>query len=346
MINDKKEELKDDYSLINSNAIANYCRSIEYKFNTEELAVLVFRNKKISIKEKIAKYDDLIKNYSDMEVIERINCKHYDSVKTLIKNEIQRLKKLEKRLMLNEENSICAWAEYNKSTKRKAYNLDKTFKTFDEALKDIQLYIKEFNDTISFTITKKYFDKRKNIHAEYIIKNQKIILNNLVEEENEFLDIDQIFLNIPTPFKRGDILIANNAAVNSVGEEKIFVLDYLCTWRNGLNEYLAKGNCDSSDMIGYGYYFVNENTTEFVIDHQWDYDSFEYYNMELTGKYRILKAISSFIKGEISLELFIHSYDMFKAEFKRNMPEFYTDEGLKLAGMTDKDIFRINHSKK
>ena len=37
---------------------------------------------------------------------------------------------------------------------------------------------------------------------------------------------------------------------------------------------------------------------------------------------------------------------MFKAEFKRNMPEFYTDEGLKLAGMTDKDIFRINHSKK
>lgn len=88
MLYDKKEELKDDYNLINSRVIANYCRSIEYKFNAEELAVLVFRNKRISINRKIAKYEDLIKNYPDMEVIERINCKHYDSVKTLIKNEI------------------------------------------------------------------------------------------------------------------------------------------------------------------------------------------------------------------------------------------------------------------
>lgn len=348
MINDKKEELKDDYSLINSRAIANYCRSIEYKFNTEELAVLVFRNKKISIKEKIAKYEDLIKNYPDMQVIERINCRHYDSVKTLIKNEVKRLKTLERKLTLNEENSICAWVEYNKSTKRKEYNLDQTFKTFNEALNDIQSYIKEFDDTISFTITKKYFEKkRKNIHAEYIVKDQKVILNNLVEEENDFLDIDQIFINIPTPFKKGDILISNSEVINSWGKKNdIFVLDYLCTWKDGLIEYLAKGNYDSSDMIGYGYYFVNEDTTEFVVDHQWDYDSFEYYNGELTGKYRILKDISSFIKGEISLELFIHSYDMFKAEFKSNIPQFYTDEGLKLAGMTDRDIYRINESKK
>ena len=55
MLYDKKEELKDDYNLINSRVIANYCRSIEYKFNAEELAVLVFRNKRISINRKIAK---------------------------------------------------------------------------------------------------------------------------------------------------------------------------------------------------------------------------------------------------------------------------------------------------
>lgn len=251
-------------------------------------------------------------------------------------------------MTLDEENSICAWVEYNKSTKRKEFNLEHIFKTFSETLKDIQSYIKEFDDTISFTITKKYFDKRKNnIHAEYIVKDRKVILNNLIEEGNDFLDIDQIFINIPTPFEKGDILVSNNTGMSILEDNNdIFVLDYLCTWRDDLNEYLAKGNYDSSDMIGYGYNFVNEIATEVVLDHQLDYDSFEYYNGKLTGKYRILKDISSFIKGKISLELFIHSYDMFKAEFKTYMPQFYTDEGLKLAGMTNKDIYRINHSKK
>ena len=69
----EKAEISDDYSLINSRAIGAYCRSISHKFNTEELAVLVYRNNRMTIEEKIKKYTDLINNYSDMEVIERIN---------------------------------------------------------------------------------------------------------------------------------------------------------------------------------------------------------------------------------------------------------------------------------
>ena len=201
-------------------------------------------------------------------------------------------------------------------------------------------YIKEYDDTISFRITKKYFDKRKEkIFADYNVENRKAILVNISESNKTFLDINQIFLNIPTPFKKGDILISNNLTMCSYVESNdIFVLEYLCTWRKNLERYLANGNYDSSDMIGYGYFFINDNTTEFVRDHKWDYDSFEYYDGELTGRDRILKDISSFVKGKIELELFIHAYDVYKTEFKNNMPNFYTDEGLKLAGMTDIDI--------
>ena len=99
----EKAGIKDDYNLINSRAIADYCRSIKHKFNTEELAVLVYRNQRMNLDEKIVKYNDLIKNYPDMEVIERINCKHYDSVKTMIKKEIQRLKILNKKLIQDDE---------------------------------------------------------------------------------------------------------------------------------------------------------------------------------------------------------------------------------------------------
>ena len=343
----EKVELNDDYNLINSRAIADYCRSIKHKFNTEELAVLVYRNNRMSITEKINKYNDLIKNYPDMEVIERINCEHYDSVKTMIKKEIQRLNILKKKLEQEGENSIWVWTEYNKSTMKYEHgsDLEHTFKTYKEAFKDIQDYIKKFDDTLSFSITKKYFDKRKgNIYSEFNVENKKIKLINIRESNDSFHDIDMIFIDIPTPFKKGDILIQESKSMKNIGDEgTIFVLDYLCTWRDNLKELLAKGNYDSSDMIGYGYYLVNEDTTEFVRDHKWDYDSFEYYDGELKGKYRILKDISSFIKGKIGLELFIHAYDIYKTEFKNIMPNFYTDEGLRLAGMSETDIQKANH---
>lgn len=343
----EKAEIKDDYNLINSRAIADYCRSIKHKFNTEELAVLVYRNQRMSLEEKIDKYNDLIKNYHDMEVIERINCKHYSSVKTMIKDEIQRIKILNKKLIQDDENSIYTWTEFNKSTQKYEHSgdIEHTFKTYKEAFKNIMEYIKEYDDTISFRISKKYFDKRKEkIFADYNVENKKAILVDISENNKIFLDINQIFLNIPTPFKKGDILISNNSTMCSYGESNdIFVLEYLCTWRENLARYLADGNYDSSDMIGYGYFFINGDTTEFVRDHKWDYDSFEYYDGELTGRDRILKDISSFVKGKIELELFIHAYDVYKTEFKNNMPNFYTDEGLKLAGMTDIDIEKTNH---
>lgn len=59
-------------------------QKIEHKFNTEELAVLIHRNKSMDIEEKIKAYQELISDYPDMEVIERINCKHYNSVKDMI----------------------------------------------------------------------------------------------------------------------------------------------------------------------------------------------------------------------------------------------------------------------
>lgn len=345
----EKAEIKDDYNLINSRAIADYCRSIKHKFNTEELAVLVYRNQRMSLEEKIVKYNDLIENYPDMKVIERINCKHYSSVKTMIKDEIQRIKLLNKKLIQDDENSIYTWTDFNKSTQKYEHNedIEHTFKTYEEVLKDIMEYIKEYNDTISFRITKKYFDKQKeNIFADYNVKNKKAILVDILENNKTFLDIDQIFLNIPTPLKKGDILISNSPTMRSFGENNnIFVLEYLCTWKKNLEKYLADGNYDSSDMIGYGYFFVNNDTTDFVSDHKWNYDSFEYYDGELKDRDRILKDISSFLKGKIELELFVHAYDFYKTEFKNNMPNFYTDEGLKLAGMEDIDIKKINRDR-
>ena len=67
---------------------------------------------------------------------------------------------------------------------------------------------------------------------------------------------------------------------------------------------------------------------------------YEYFPPEkLTGKKRILKALSNYIKGEISEELLLRAYQIILLEETRNdlMPRaWFTDEGLKLAGINGK----------
>ena len=345
----KKERKLDDYDLINSKAIKNHCRKIKYQFNTEELAVLVYRNKTMNIEEKIVKYQDLIDNYPDMEVIERINCKHYDSVKTLIQEEINRLKNLFEDFIKENERCAYTWYEYNKTTKKEdtsPYHISKSLKgTYKEVYEDVANYVNEYDDTISFTIIKKIFEEKdKIIYAKYNVINKNPKLINIYEDEEGYLDegdlnINNIFVYMPTPFKKGDILISENPSRCNYGDNgDIFVLDYMSTWRENIKEYLAKGNSDSSDMVGYGYYLYDDGP-DFVFDNKWDYDSFEYYEEKIEGNNRILKAISSYLKGEIDFELLIHAYDVFKIEStNKAMPDFYTEEGLKKAGFTDIDI--------
>ena len=120
----------------------------------------------------------------------------------------------------------------------------------------------------------------------------------------------------------------------------MFVLNDMSTWDKNLDKLLADGNHDSSDMIGYGY-FLAEDSSNVIFDNKWNYDSFEYFNGKLNGKYRILKAISSLMKNKISLGLFLDAYEEFKIEDRKYIGNWYTEEGLKLAGFSDEDIKKL-----
>ena len=198
----------DIYELINSKAISEYCRKIEHKFNTEELAVLIYRNKIINIDEKISAYEELIKDYPDMEVIERINCKHYDSVKVMIKEEIKRIKELKEKLEEEEQDVIytynywCNCVDNIITTGKDEYR--DVYKTFKKVQKEIDNELKEDKEQeiISFLIRKREFskDSKYNIVAEYKLnKDRKLEMVNIYDFNNEWLDIHGICLNIPTP---------------------------------------------------------------------------------------------------------------------------------------------------
>ena len=321
------KNIRDDYDLINSKAIADYCREIKYGLNTEELAVLVYRNKRMSIEEKIEKYNDLINNYPDMEVMYRVNCKPYKSVKTMIKKEINRLQKLSEELTKEEPDCVWGWNEYYSD-----FCFQNMFSSYHETINDIEF---QMYDIEEFHITKKYFNNLKaEIDAEYIIENKEIILNNITQLGSTYEDIDQIFVYLPTPFKKGDILYNPKKTRRGIDDKGVtFVLESLYTWRKDIKVKLALGECDSSDMIANGYYMSGYEKMEITLGHMWDYDSFEYFNQELFGRNRLLKAISSLLKEQISLELFLYAYDLIGKDVYAQKIDWYTDEGKKLAGI-------------
>lgn len=90
-------------------------------------------------------------------------------------------------------------------------------------------------------------------------------------------------------------------------------------------------------MQGWGYYISDSNI---VLDNNHDYDSWEYFDGELVGMERILKALSSLLKGEIEISLFLNAYDKMKEEYN-DFLNSYTDEGLKLCGFSEKEILEI-----
>jgi len=98
----------------------------------------------------------------------------------------------------------------------------------------------------------------------------------------------------------------------------------LCTWRENFQEILDKGNHDSSDMQGLGYYISEYGL---VLDNNHDYDSWEYFEGELKGESRILKAISSFMKGEISLDLLLETYKYIYPEIFAELRKRYPETG-------------------
>lgn len=201
----------DIYNLINSKAINEHCRKINHKFNTEELAVLIYRNKSMSIDEKISAYKELINAYADMEVIERINCKHYDSVKDMIKGEIARLENLIRILEKDEQDVVYSynyWCNnvYGRIIEGKSEYID-IYKIFKEVQSLIAKEIKEDedNEIISFSVTKRTISRENKykIRAEYILdKYRNLKMVNIYDFESEWLDISNICLNIPTPFKK------------------------------------------------------------------------------------------------------------------------------------------------
>lgn len=335
----------DIYNLINSKAISNYCREIKHQFNIEEIAVLIYRNKNMSIEEKIGAYKKLLSDYEDKDMVKRRHCKTFNTVKEMITAEITRVESLVNKIKEDDNNTVYSYnyyCEYEDRVSKGKYDDNDIYKTYDEIEKIIYNEIQddEENEITSFVINKRTISKNypNVIKAEYKLdENKKLKMINIYNYEDE-VDIAQICLDVPVPFQEGDVLMATTDAPFCEGhilnyDKFPFVLDHLITWNKGFKEKVNEGNYDSSDMQGTGYMISKYN--KLYCDNIFDYDSWEYFEGKLTGTKRLLKTVSSLMKREIGIDLFVDAYENIKAdEQKRKYNlDIYTDEGIGLAGL-------------
>jgi len=261
----------DVYSLINSKDVEKHCRTINHQFNTKEIAALIIRCEKLSLQQKIEHFKEILKDpemYPDMIVKNHLIGER--KIWELIKGDIEKIKKVIKKFNQTEENSVFTLEYIQSCDKRIIDNFvfpeltqqGGIFKT----LKDVHKFIKiegcsdEYYS--GYRIRKRYINSSfysTHKFEDYILfeykrtGRKKFMLMNYDyhydDDYNLFSDIQNFWINIPTPFKKGDI-------VDTKSQYGKGVVHHVC---NDDEEYF-KGKEEDDDSMGMTCYclFVNE----------------------------------------------------------------------------------------
>jgi len=114
------------------------------------------------------------------------------------------------------------------------------------------------------------------------------------------MQYDWVYVDIPTPFKQGDILLRDGC------ENNIFVLDSLDSDnKKQIIKTLKIAGCDNYMTEGTGFFIGDDGIL--YSDHVHDNDTFKYYRGKLDGKYQLLHHVSKYLKTEINLPVLMEN---------------------------------------
>lgn len=141
------------------------------------------------------------------------------------------------------------------------------------------------------TIPNRHKDNFNSIHEELTTKINSAD-KKMAGDYYEF-----VYVDIPTPFKRGDILIKR---YNKNDTSDVFVLDWIDSdYPEQIEKNLKKYGCDSYISEGSGLFVGNDGIL--YSDHTHNNDCYEYYRGKLEGNQKLLHYVSLFINDKIGL---------------------------------------------
>ena len=329
----------DIYSFINSRDVAEYCESIGKTWNPFEMAVIIGRSCHRVLTDKHEAWRELIANYPDMPTPETRYYQSYDSLHKKLA-EVIAYEERALELFKKPETSVFYEYEIHGDAVSVYPNRDRIFPDFESAWTKLKLDLKyvRANKITEIEIKKFYIGSRHridcsldfegNIRSLFVAcKDERfpdINFDDLLDLSPGFNCEEEFYVDIPVPFKHGDILRERYSYV-----DRILVLEKLCD----REKIFARHRCmneeagDDSD-IGWGYQ-INDRGVLYG-DVVYENDCFEYYHEKLEKEQRLLRYVSLYLKGEINWLALLTLQSRIMLENKLNNDLRLCDYGLDL----------------
>jgi hypothetical protein len=321
-------------SFINSKDIAVYLKKIYYNFNTLETSWLIYNSINHTIHDKITAWQKVISTMPDCMVEKRFNCKRIDSWHKFLKEYIKLLEKTIQDFKRKDNDWVYGFGIRYQNEGFSDY-WDYLFSNYDKCLACVQKQIKEDADIYEFRIAKIHLDKTNEYMTAYYRRDSSLIQIDSNElNDLKFTSFEGLWFDFPTPFKKGDIIYdpRNSELGCCSGPFVVESINIDPAQYRKLYEHLAASG-DSSDMNARGYFLNDDGSLYYEVMH--NYMNCEYYRKPLTGIYRTLKTMSSYLRGKISEELMLLAYHriLMEEKTKQIVLTGYTNEGLRFAGL-------------
>lgn len=295
----------DILQFINSNAIRNHLKKINYQFDTLEASWLIYHSYNHSVYEKFNAYEQLMKEYPDCRVEERLHTPAQDSLFEYLKNYI----KVYRNAIYEFEAPDAVYSIEVKHFERETdYTVETMFTNLNAVIRQckIEWDDEKPGDIKNFVISKYIPESEKSSGS--IIPQQMILKGDGLKpiyidfrNDIEYDLLGDLWFDFPTPFKKGDIVWNKHYKFTPVvllfnSYEDLSKEGYKCLREIG----------DETDMT-YEYYCLIDSDSIFR-DIDYNYMDLEYYPYELTGKDKVLLPISRFLKGDIDIGLCCNAF--------------------------------------
>lgn len=304
----------DIFRFINSKDIREHLKNINYRFNSLEAAWLIYRWRDATIREKHEAWNELIQTMPDCPIARRLNTVKQESLHEFLKQYME----LEDKYV---EQFCRGGIGSNEATNAPSYVYSLTY-LYPEGDHDGDAIFSDFDmlrkaadipdeEMIGIWATMRELNKETNPSTALLTPEFEFLSISPWPisgfEYNVFYGVfDGFWFDIPTPFKKGDIVWN---PVYPDGRKALFggpmVFEQLITDDLEPGAYVRhKGDC--TDMTYYGY-FLNPDEGIYKECNS-NYMDLEYYRKELMETERALIPISEFLKGEIGLDYCCQKY--------------------------------------
>lgn len=326
---------------INSRDIRAHLRSLNYEFSSLEVAWLIWQSKDTSLNDRHQAWRKLIETMPDCSIERRYNTVAQESLHAFLKKLIDTEQRLLNLFCHSRDEAVYSF-RYHKPGEQYWEDCETLFYSREDSAwaKCLDTIAEQVEIADHIIVRKRWLN---GIHRDIEVEMDglrricKVYSNEVTDEESPYLceGLDGLWFDFPTPFQRGDIVIDCRRTELDYDNEMLepFVYDDP-GWSDKVRERLLKNGCNL-DMTAYGL-FQDMTSGELYSECMHGYMNLEYYHGKLNGKQRVLKAASNFLKGEISIDLYSHSYRrILDEETVKHRPAWYTKEGQKLAGLIE-----------